>query len=315
MATGNTEFGTDGLLSTTIDHFVSKLEAQAWERTVLLSLLRQNGMPSQNGDRIVQPLLYGQTSAKGSFADDDVFSAPTRDGITAAAFEFKQYYASIMITGVEKAKNSGREQILSLLKARLKQAEMSIADDVNEMLYGDGSGNSNKDFDGLAALIAAGNTYGGIDRSDANNAWWRGTRTDLSGALTLAAMRTAYNDGVKGTDSPTHIITTQEGFESYEELAEGSIVHEDTALADMGFDNLKFKSAPVVFDRDVADGEMHFLNMDYIEFVTLDGKWFDVSEWLRPTNQDAQYKNILLYGNLTCKNADLQQTVHGITDA
>lgn len=319
MATGNTNFGVDGLLATTIDHYVRQLEVQAFNRTVLLHILSEGGIPSQHGNQIVQPLLYGETSAKGSFSDTDVFAAPTRDGITAAEFPWRQYYASVMISGIEIAKNSGPEAILSLLESRLKQADISIAKDMNAMLYGDGTGNGGKDFQGLAAVVAATGTFGGIDRADAGNVWWRAQRTDHSAAaLTLAAMRTVYNNVMDGTDKASHILTTQAGHEAYEGLLSSNIRYEDTKLGDAGFDSLMFKSAPVVFDKemDVQNaGSMYFLNKDYIELVSLDGKWFDVSDWLRPTNQDAQYKNILLYGNLTCSNAEKQGELHNISNA
>lgn len=315
MATGNSNFGTDGLLATTIDHYVRKMEEQAFDKHVLLHLLSKGGIPSQHGNKIVQPLLYGEQTAKGSFEDDDVFTAPSRAGISAAEFEFRQYYASVMITGIEEAKNSGPEQILSLLKSRLRQAELTIGNDLNSQLFSDGSGNSGKDFDGLQAAIEDGNTYGGIDRSDSNNSWWRAQEVDQGGVLTLAKMRTAYNNVMNGSDKANIILTTQDGYEAYEALLDSTLRHEGSELGDAGFDNLMFKSAPLTFDRDAPANEMYFLNMDYIELVSLNGKWFDVSDWLQPTNQDAKYKNILLYGNLTVSNSERQGFLTGITDA
>lgn len=315
MATGNTNFGVDGLLATTIDNFIAKLEEQAFNKTVLLHILSEGGIKSQSGNKIVQPLLYGETSAKGSFSDTDVFAAPTRDGISAAEFEFKQYYASIMISGLEIAKNSGPQAILSLLEGRLRQAELSISKDVNAMLFSDGTGNGGKDFTGLAAAIQDNNTYGNIDRTDVNNTWWRAQEEAQGGGLSLAKMRTAYNNVMDGVEKASHILTTQAGFEAYEALMDNTVRHESTKLGDAGFDNLMFKSAPVVFDRDCPAQTMYFLNKDYIELVSLAGKWFDVSDWLRPVNQDVQYKNILLYGNLTVSNSNRQGFLTGITNA
>lgn len=314
MATGNATFGTDGLLATTVKHFVRKLEEQAWNKTVLMHILSTGGIPSQHGEQIVQPLLYGETSAKGSFSDDDVFAAPTRDGITAAAFDWKQYYASIMITGIEEAKNSGPEGLLSLLKSRLRQADLSIAKDMNAMLFADGSGNSGKDFSGLADTIGTTNVLGGIDRSDAGNDWWRAIAEPQGGALSLAGMRTAYNNVMDGVEKATHGITDQIIYEAYEALIQDTVRHESTKLGDAGFDSLMFKSMPLAFDRDSTAQTMFFLNVDYLELVSLDGKWFDVSEWLTPTNQDAKYKNIYLYGNLTVSNSARQGLLTGITN-
>jgi hypothetical protein len=315
MATGNTAFGTTGLLATTINHFVKKLEEQSFRRNVLTAILSEGGISSQHGNKIIQPLLYGEVAAAGSFSDTDVFAAPDRSGITAAEFEFRQYYASIMISGIEMAKNSGPEAQLSLLKARLRQADLTISKNVNAMLFSDGSGNGGKDFQGLEAVIDNNNVFGGIDSNDSGNAWWRSSVTALGGALSLAAMRTKYNDVMDGSEKVTHILTTQNGFEAYEALLEDTVRHESTKLGDMGFDNLMFKSAPVSFDKGSTAGNMYFINKNYLELVSLDGKWFDVSEWLQPTNQDVFYKNILLYGNLTCSNRERQGVIRTISNA
>lgn len=290
---------------------------------MLLHLLGGQGMadagqarysfPSQNGRSIVQPLLYGDQAAVGSFDDDDIFDAPSRGGLTAAEYAWKHMYGSVFFTGEEMAVNSGPEAAISLLKARLSQVERTMAKELNVMLFSDGTGNSSKDLQGLAIVVDSTGTLGGIDRSDALNTWWRSSETALGGALTLAALRSKYNSLVDGVEKPSHIVTTQSVFESYEALMEDSIRHEDTDLGDMGFDSLMFKSTPVVFDRDCQSGIAYFLNLDYIELVTLAGEWFNVGDWLRPVNQDGMYKNIILRGNLTSSNGSLQGKITGIS--
>lgn len=314
MATGNTDFGTDGLLASTISHYVPKLEDQIFTSKPLLYILRQR-MENQHGNSIVQPLLYGELSSKGSFSGEDVFAAPSASGITASEYLWKQYYASVKFTGIELAKNSGREAILSLLKARLTQAEMSIAEDLNSMLFLDGTGNGGKDFEGLAKIVEDGNTYGNIDRTDANNAWWRSHVDSTAGALSPALMRSVYNTVSEGNDQPSNILTTQDGFEAYEALLTDQIRYEDTEMGDLGFINLMFKKAPIVFDRDCQDATMYFLNVKYLHLTKLNNVWFDVSDWLRPVNQDSKYKNILLYGNLTASNCKRQGKLDALTDA
>jgi len=323
MAEGNTAFGTDGIVATTLQNYAKSLPDQVFKRTVLLHLLGGQGnagegqarysFPSQTGRSIVQPLLYGDQAAVGSFDDDDIFDAPSRGGITAAEYPWKHMYGSVFFTGEEMAVNSGPEAAVSLLKARLSQVERTMAKALNAMLFGDGTGNSSKDLQGLAILIDNAGTLGGIDRSDALNAWWDASETALGTALTLAAMRAKYNDLVDGVEKPSHIITTQAVFEQYEALMEDTIRHEDTDLGDMGFDSLMFKSTPVVFDRDCQSGVAYFLNLDYIELVTLAGEWFKPSGWLVPVNQDGMYKNIILRGNLTQTNGSLQGKITTIS--
>lgn len=315
MAVGNPTFGTDGLITTTLKHYRKTMEDVIFSSKPLLWMVKKKGIGTQHGRSIVQPLLYGEITSKGSYDDDDVFTPPTRDGITSAEFPWRHYRASIFFTGPEVAQNSGKEAILSLVKARVKQAELSVSEDVNRLLFADGTGNSNKDFQGLDVLIDATSTYAGIDRTDPGNTWWQGKRTAVAGALTLPIMRTAYNDPSEGTAQPTNIITTQTGFETYEGFLQDQIRYEDTEMGDAGFQTLLYKAAPIVFDRACQSGRMYFLNMDYIEFTSLNGRWFEWSDWLVPVNQDAKYKNLYLSGNLTTHNAQRHNVLTGLTNA
>lgn len=313
MAAGNTAFPADGLIATTLQHYRRKLEDVIFGSKPLLWIIKNQGIETQHGRSIVQPLLYAGISSKGSYDDDDTFVAPSRVGLTAAEFGWRHYYASIFFTGPELAQNSGKEQILSLVKARTMQAEMDVSADLNVQLFSDGTGNSNKDFVGLAAVVDDGNTYAGIDRSDALNTFWRSTVDATAEAVGLGPMRSLYNTVSEGNDQPTNIITSQAGFEAYEALLTDNIRYEDTKMGDAGFQNLMFKAAPIVFDRDNSTG-MYFLNMNHIKFVNLNGRWFDWSDWLVPVNQDAKYKNLFLSGNLTCTNAARQGVHTGFTN-
>lgn len=319
MAAGNPNYGNDGIAALTIAHRMKNLVDQVFKRTVLLFLLGgAEGRSPQGvtGRSIVQELMYGDQTAVGSFADDDVFTVPSRAGITAAEFPWRRFSGSIFITGEEIDANSGPEAAVNLADARLKQAMRTMAKDLNAMLYADGTGNGNKDLLGLAALFAQANTYGNIDRNDALNAWWRANVNALGATpFDEADLRTAYNDVVDGVEKPTHIITTQEGYESYEGLIQDTIRHEDTELGDAGFDSLMFKSTPMVFDRDQSDGVVDFLNMDHIFLKSNNNRWFSPSEWLFPVNQDAQYKNIISSGNLVTDNSALQSRISGASNA
>lgn len=313
MAEGNTAFGTDGLVATTLQHYRKKLADVVFGSNPLTYILKLAGIPSQNGRSIVQELLYGENTAVTSYEDDDTFGPPPRTGITAAEFPWKHVVTPIFFTGPEIAKNKGPEQAVSLLKARVTQAERSLAKSLNQMLFADGTGNSGKDFMGLGGVIDTDNTYGGIDRNDALNAWWRANVTDV-GANNLATsqIRTMYNNCSEGNEQPTHILATQAGYEAYEALLEDTIRNEDTEMGDLGFQTLMFKAAPICFDRDTPAGSMYFLNKNHLQLVSLDGEWFEWSEWLIPTNQNGKYKNLYLSGNLTSTNSKRLGALIGI---
>jgi hypothetical protein len=123
------------------------------------------------GTKIVEPLIYGQNSTVGSYSGYETLSLTPQEGISAAEFEWKQYAASIAISGIEEAKNNGEQEIINLLEAKIMQAEESMRESFNQMFFADGTGNSSKDWNGLGNLVESGNTVGGIDSS--TYSWWK----------------------------------------------------------------------------------------------------------------------------------------------
>ena len=176
----------------------------------------------------------------------------------------------------------------------------------NAMFFGDGTGNSGKDWDGLGNLVEASGTVGGINRATGGNEFWQSYEENTAGALTTADMTTAYNTVSVGNDHPDFIITTQTLFEKYESLLTPQLRYTDTKTADSGFQNLLFKAAPVTYDVDCTAGVMYFLNGKYLTLVGHSGKWFEQTDFVRPENLDARYALIMCYGNLTCRNAAKQ---------
>ena len=190
---------------------------------------------------------------------------------------------------------------------------------MNTMFHADGTGNSGKDWEGIAHIVdgstLTANTLGGIDPSAAAsvNEWWTSSETAVGGALTTAAMATMYNNVSVGNDQPTIILTTQTLYEKYETLLTSNIRYTDTDMADAGFQNLMFKGAPVTFDGSCASGVVYFLNTKYLQLVRHSDVWFKPTPFVRPTNQDAVFSQILCYGQLTCSNRARQGKLTGAT--
>jgi len=78
------------------------------------------------GVKIVEPLIYGTNGTVGSYSGTDTISLTAQSGITAAEYDWKQYAASIAITGIEEAQNNGEQEVINLLEAKIMQAEESI---------------------------------------------------------------------------------------------------------------------------------------------------------------------------------------------
>ena len=185
------------------------------------------------------------------------------------------------------------------------------------MFFGIGTGNGGDDWLGLSALVGSTGTVGGSVSTDADNSWWRSAVTNQgSAAITIASMSTLYNNCSVGNDQPTIAITGQAQYEAYETLLTNNVRYTDTDVANAGFQNLMFKGCPITFDGVLAgEGKLYFLNTKYIQLVAHSDVWFKPTPFVRPTNQDAVFSQLLCYGELTTSNRARQGLMYGITPA
>jgi hypothetical protein len=294
----------DSIASTTLKNYMPRLVDNIFTARPLFFFLKENNQVRliDGAHKIVVPLVYGVNGSAGSYATYDTINVSNAqtDSISAAEYTWKQYAVSVAISGLEEKQNSGVEQIIDLLESKVMIAEETAAEKLDQMFFLDGTGNSGKDWLGLAAIVLASGTLGGIDGTA--NAYWRSYVDSTAAALTLAQMTTAYNTVSVGADQTNLIITTQALFEKYESLLQPQLRFTDTKMADGGFQNLLFKGAPLTYDGYTQSGVVYFLNGRYLRLVGHKDQWFESTPFVKPRDQDAKYAQILAYGELTCMN-------------
>ncbi len=292
----------DNLLTTTLANYRKTLTDNVFTARPLTYTLMEKGRIRMlnGGTKIVEPLIYGLNDTVGSYSGYDSIALTPQTGISAAEFEWRQYAASISISGIEEAKNNGDAEIINLLEAKIMQAEESMREGFNTMFFADGTGNSSKNWNGLDNLVDNTGTVGNIDSS--TYTWWKSYKETTATALTLAQMATAYNSVSVGNDHPDTLLTTQLLFEKYEALLQPQLRYTDTKTADAGFQNLLFKAAPVMYDTGCTAGTFFFLNSKYLTLVGHSDKWFSQTAFISPEDTDARYALIMCYGNLTVRN-------------
>ena len=320
---GNANF--DSILSTTLSSYRKTLEDNIFNAMPLLHWIKksENGKEVlDGGNNIVVPVLYGKNETVKSYSGYEVLDVTPQEGISAAQFNWKQIAGSITISREEERKNSGESRVVSLLKSKILQCEMSLKDSLSTMLFGDGTGNSGKDLLGLAAIVADAPTtgiLGGIDR--ATNEWWQ--NYSVVGTKSLAAfdtlqnkMRTMYNNCSHGSDHPDLAVADQTSFEGFEGTLAANERFTDTNTANAGFENLKFKGVVVTFDDACPStatlGKMYFLNSKYLTWTVDKESDFINTPFVRPENQDAKTSQVLFMGNLVVSNCKRSGVIYDI---
>lgn len=266
------------------------------------------------GESIVMPLMYERNSTAGSYSNYGIINTTPQEGITSARYNWKQIAASISISGKEMRQNAGSDtRIINLLEAKTQQAQMSMQEELNREAFGSGT-DSSTDLLGLQTIVSTTGTVGGIART--GNPWWQGKVTTSVGSFSangLDSMRTMYNNVTRGNDKCDLIITDQTNFERYEKVLQPQERFTDSAMADGGFENLKFKSAPVTFDLYCTAGYMYFLNSKYLQLNVHKDANFSSTDFVKPENQDAKVAQVLFMGELGVSNASRQGALQGLT--
>lgn len=269
------------------------------------------------GLSIREPLIYGLNSTVKSYSGYDRLDVFPTEEVTQAAFNWKLFAGTVSISGEEELKNSGPEAIINLLKTKIMIANKSMKEKLNTYLLQTQNFRDSKDFLSLDNLVedvagASQGVVGGIAR--ATYTWWRNKYAAGSLSSITSQYRTFYNNVSEGIETPNLILTNQTQYEAYEDQNAGKLRLTDTGLMQVGFENLRFKGAVMMWDTAMADSTVrqtssdadhvaYFLNTDYIRLVMHRQRQFVMGAFKQPYDQDARVAQILVAGNLTTSNS------------
>jgi hypothetical protein len=307
------------LISSTLRDRSGKYADNVSKGNIILSITKEKGAwESAEGRTIIQELEYSEGNFQW-YSGYEAINVSPPDTLTAAEFNWKQAASSVSISGLEsEVQNVGKAQVISLAKARIKNAEHTMKNQVTVGMYATGTGNSGKEIGGLQLLIAdtpTSGTVGGIDQG--TYTWWRNQSFDATtdgGAPVSAANVEGYMNDVflrctRGNDKPNVIIADRIYYKAFWSSMQAHQRVTDEKTAKAGFTNLAFASnVPVVYEDSTGmpASHMYFVNTDYLHFRYAENRLFKPMKELRPVNQDADIHLILFAGNLTCSNRSLQ---------
>lgn len=309
------------IVTTTLYHRSKKLADNVSNNNALLARLEKKGKrkPFSGGRQIMQELEYGENSTFGWYSGYDPLNISPSDVFTAALYDIKQASVAVSISGLEELQNSGDQQMIDLLESRIANAERTMRNQMAAAVYGDGTAGGGKAIGGLQLLVADNGqgTVGGINAALWN--FWRNitfdATTDGGAAATnaniISYMNRLWMQLVRGTDKPDLIVSDNNYYRAYWEALQPQQRFTSAAMAEAGFESLKYQSADVVFDGGIGGAcptnHMYFLNTDFIymrphskrEYVPLSPDRFS-------TNQDAMVKLIGWAGNMTTSGRKFQ---------
>lgn len=250
--------------------FAGAIANQLNNRSVLLKLLRKT---VGSGKNIAFDVKVARGTTAGSYAEAAAITGDDNDTEVPAVLAWKRYKSEFRVTGLAEAiaASSGPEAYTKLLGKAIEDATSNLANRIANHVYGDGTGNSGLDLDGLDAIIANSGTYAGISRG--TYATWRGNVQANSGtprALTKELIQTAHRQVLVASGAPADVMVCNPAvYDKYEALFESITRVNGGDTYDIGAGNLAFRGVPLLRDPFAPAGKLYVLNMASFEFEQL----------------------------------------------
>lgn len=339
---------TDSIEATTLQLVRPRLVDNVFKanNTLAWFLMRGRVKTASGGRYISEPIIYGVNSTTKMYRGYDRLTIAPTEEITDAQFSWRLGAISILMSGEEGLLNSGPEAKFNLLNAKIKVAELSLRQFFDEKIHGPTSGKDlNVDFLGLDEMFddtTSWSTLGGINgntysfwrnqlgpKGDGTTGWGLAggsetgtiatpgttpiTIVNSDKTLLTALLNRMYHLCSKGSpDMPDLILTSQYWYEKYENDALDKLRLYDTDLAQLGFENIKFKGARIMWNENMSlisaglsgteTAPIYFINSDYLSFTIHSQRNFKMSAFMSPYDQDAKVAQMLWAGNMTVNN-------------
>jgi hypothetical protein len=310
------------IIATTLEHRGKEIADNVTNNNASLFTLDKGGrVKKAPGGRIIyEPLSFQENSNGGWYSGYDTLPVAATELLTGAEYNWKQYAVPVVISGLEMLQNSGKEALFDLLEEKITVSEATMANDINEGMLSDGTGNGGKEITGIDALVPQDpttGTVGGINR--ATWTFWRSKLVDPGSTPTsttlLGHMNDLWNQCTRGTDHPNLILSGSTIFNTFEQVMQPLQRFAESKMAEAGFTAYRYKGADVVLENGsgMVATDMVFLNTKYIKYRPhTDRNMVPLDPSRRyATNQDAAVVILGWAGNMTLSNSRVQGRLKG----
>lgn len=300
----------DQISSITEKNFVKKLVDNIFRSNVLLDrMLKKGSIKLSGGERIIQPVMYAQSSSDVWFANAETLNTTDVDQFTAFEFFWKQAQVPISITRIDELKNSGPEAKINFVKEKTMAAEVTLKQSLGDAVYN--AGTDSKQLVGLQLAVDSTGTYGGVDRS--SNSWAAAQEDSTSTTTSIAALQSLWGSCSISDDVPTIITTTQAIYNRYYGLLQPQQRFQDTESAKGGFTSLMFNGKPFVVDHKVPTNQLYMLNENYLYLAIHQDENFRFRKFMDESKQAVMTARIFFAGALVCSNPRMQGKFTGLS--
>lgn len=210
-----------------------------------------------------------------------------------------------------------------LLKEQIEVLRLGWDEQFDQYLLRDGTGSTDDivGLDGLVSLTPSTGTVGGIDRSDADNSWWRNwaatglTTTTTTGTI-IDQMETYWRNCTRNGGAPNFIMAGSDFMDGYRKFIQKTYMSMQHPMGgemviEGGTKMMHFKGVPIVWNPVFSDLDTllspgtpwekrcYFLNLRYLKLRPIKGQDMISRKPPRPHDRYENYWGLTWRGALT----------------
>jgi len=328
-------YNLDAVLASTHARIEKKFQDNLSTKTPMFLKFTSEGQALiEGGKELTFPVILANGNA-GSYYGDDILTVSRPAGLQPLKFDWKQFYSTVTIDGVEEIMNAGESEGANLLEGRMSQAELTTAENFETMLCADATGNvggdgSARDWNGLQSLIPDTNTSGTIGglslatytklRPQVYSTAVTGFNTSQAGR---AAMTRLWVDCKHGSRTPNFAVTTDAIWVLYQlslTANEQYLMDGDKKMANAGFPSITFMGKTTVVSSSAClASHLYMMRVAKpktdggIFLLTSKSRNFKMGKFIEPIDQDKRVAKVLTAGQLATDAPYLNGVITNIT--
>jgi hypothetical protein len=283
------------------------------------------------GRKIVEKIRKGRNSTVKAYSRFDLLNTDPQDNADEVEQDWRSIAGSAHLAWEDLDKNSGsKTQIFSLLDFSIDDLGVSMQEKVNDYFLGSVPADDLKRPSGIMDWIqddpttlpvAGAGVIGGIDASQAENAFWRNKivnhaaaafGTDQTGTG-HSNLRQLIRDTTFGMQRSKIILAGEDAYEALEKSLLSQVRINDprvNLLASAGIDSIVFKNTVVVMEKRIdavreslglSGSAFYNLNVRSFRVWGMKKRWFKLGNFREPTNQDSQVAHMIARLNSSCR--------------
>lgn len=246
------------------------------------------------GRNVEVAVKWRKTTTGKSFFGTDTFDFAVSDNRIKMAFDPRAYGDTVTLAGTDvDTVAADKNAAVNLVTQEFEGHKDDMVDSIGTILYSDGTGNSNKEFLGLRALIDDGTyatTIGGLSRTTYGSPLKSYCATVTGNITSTVPILTAMAAARANTDKISFMVTSDTKFNELSLLAQ-SISRQDIGVTQsgtmsrfgfvdgvsgltsyLGFDSIFINGTPVTADQKCNSLELYGINDKYLEWRSLPSK-------------------------------------------